>query len=209
MPEALQSLIDKLQGEVVQEADAKADAILEEASAEAKRRLAAANADAIRIRADAEREATLTRERGEQALRQAGRDLIIGVRRGIEDVLTALMRTSLDGALSPETLRDMLVTMATAYAERRGADQRMSVLLGEADREKLAKLFAGELRGKLAEGLELRVGADIDRGFRLVLEGDDIEHDFTLDAIASVLGEMLRPELARLLAPEAAAEDPA
>lgn len=207
MPEALQSLIDKLQGEVVEEAQSKADAILAEAQAEADRRLAAADTEARRMRENAEREATLARERGERALEQAGRDLLLAVRRGVEDVVMRLVDDSLERALTPETLRDMLLTMARAYAERHGADRRMSVLLGPDDLESLARYYADEFRQELAQGVEIRLGRDIDKGFRITISGDHVEHDFTLGAIADILSEMLRPELARLLAGEPAAEE--
>ena len=206
MPEALQSLIDKLQGEVVDEAEAKARAILADTETEAERRIAAANAEATRIRTDAERDAGLARERGERALQQAGRDVLMAVRRGVEDVVMALVRDSLGDALTPETLRDMLLVMAEAYAERSGPERRMSVLLGEEDREKLARYYADEYRQKLAKGVDIRLGRDIDKGFRVSVNGDHVEHDFTLEAIASVLGEMLRPELAKLIATDSALE---
>ncbi len=199
MPEALQSLIDKLQGEVVDEAESKARAILADAETEAERRVAAANAEATRIRSDAERDAGLTRERGERALQQAGRDVLMAVRRGVEDVVMALVHDSLSETLTPETLRDMLLVMAQAYAERSGPERRMSVLLGEEDREKLARFYADEYRQKLEKGVDIRLGRDIDKGFRVSVNGDHIEHDFTLEAIAAVLAEMLRPELAKLI----------
>ncbi len=199
MPEALQSLIDKLQGEVVDEAEAKAGAILADAEAEAGRRIAAANAEATRIRSEAERDAALSRERGERALQQAGRDVLMAVRRGVEDVVMALVRDSLVETLTPETLRDMLLVMADAYAKRSGPERRMSVLLGEEDREKLARFYADEYRQKLDKGVDIRLGRDIEKGFRVSMNGDHVEHDFTLGAIASVLSEMLRPELAKLI----------
>jgi len=207
MPEALQSLIDKLQGEVVDEAQSKADAVLAAAKAEADRRLAAADAEARKIRDGAERDGALLRERGERALEQAGRDLLIAVRRGVEDVVMRLVEVSLEDALTPETMRDMLLAMAEAYAKRSGPDRRMSVLLGPDDRDQLARYYAEQYRQKLHQGIEIRVGRDIDKGFRVALEGDHVEHDFTLQAIAEVLSEMLRPELARLLTPEAASEE--
>ena len=199
MPEALQSLIDKLQGEVVDEAEARAQAILAEAEAEASRRVTAANAEATRIRGDAERDAALLRERGERALSQAGRDLLMAVKRGVEDVVMALVKNSLSETLTPETLRDMLLVMAEAYAKRSGPERRMSVLLNEEDREKLARFYADEYRQKLESGIDIRLGRDIDKGFRVSVNGDHVEHDFTLGAIAAVLSDMLRPELAKLI----------
>lgn len=205
MPEALQSLIDKLQGEVVDEAQARADAVLAEAEAEAARRLQAANSEAQRIRSQAERDAELSRERGEKALEQAGRDLLMAVQRGVEDVVMALVHDSLAEALTPETLRDMLLVMAEAYARRSGPERRMSVLLGDKDREKLARFYADEYRQKLGEGIDIRLGRDIDKGFRVSMTGDHVEHDFTLEAIAAALADMLRPELAAVLAGASAA----
>lgn len=206
MPEALQSLIDKLQGEVVEEAQSKADAIVAEAKAEAERRLAAADTEARRMRENAERDATLARERGERALEQAGRDLLLAVRRGVEDLVMRLVHDSLEHTLTPDTLREMLIAMARAYAERHGADRRMSILLGPDDLESLARYYADEFRQELAQGVEIRLGRDIDKGFRVTITGDHVEHDFTLAAHRRPVRDA-RPELARLLAGESTAEE--
>ena len=73
----------------------------------------------------------------------------------------------------------MLLVMAEAYAKRSGPERRMSVLLGEEDREKLARFYADEYRQKLEKGVDIRLGRDIEKGFRVSMNGDHVEHDFS------------------------------
>jgi V/A-type H+-transporting ATPase subunit E len=199
MPEDLQALIDHLQRDAVEEGKRRAAAIVEQARAEADARLRAADEEAARIRADAERDAERFAERGTVALEQAGRDLLITVRQALDELFAGLIRDSLDEALGPELLAEMLTRMADAYSEHGGRERRMAVLLGEEDLDALARLYAGRMRERLLGGVELRLDGTVRRGFRIELVDEHVTHDFSAEAIAEVLADHLRPRLAELL----------
>ncbi len=199
MPEMLQQLIDKLQSEAVDAAERRARAIVEAAEAEAARLLAEAAGQAEALRRAAEGSAEASRERGERALEQAARDLLLRLRSEVLATARALARPGLARALDPETLRRMLVAMIEAYAAREGAPRRAEVLLSEEDRARLEAHHAALFREELAIGVELRVDPDLDHGFVVRFDGEELIHDVTLDALADVLASMVRPGLAALL----------
>ncbi len=204
--EGLQSLIDKLQGDVIDEARGKAEALLREAEAEAEACRAQAESDAERLRDGARRDAEHSRERGTRALEQAARDLLLATRLAILEVTTSLARDLAAEAMDADTVRAMLVAMAEAYAARGGPARRMSVLVSAADREALTVHLLDAYRARLGEGIELRVDPDGERGFRIAMPDEDAVHDLTLPALAEALAASVRPELARRL--RAAAADP-
>ena len=111
----------------------------------------------------------------------------------------ALARPGLAQALDAETLRRMLVAMIETYAAHDGAPHRARVLLSEADRAELEAHHAALFRDELAGGVELRPDPDLDRGFVVRFDGQDLVHDVTLDALSDVLASMVQPELTAVL----------
>ena len=203
MAEDLQALIDRLQREAVDEGRRRARTIVEEAEAKATTIVRDAEARAERILEKADRDAQAYAERSAFALEQAGRDLLIGVSQAVERILASLVHESLMEELRPELLAEMLNKMADAYARRGGRERRMTVLLRGKDVDDLVRLYAQRFREKLGKGVELELDNSVVRGFRVVIEDDHVEHDFTIDAIADALTHHLRPHLARILKQEA------
>lgn len=199
MPDDLQGLIDHLQRDAVDEGRRRAQAIVAEAEATAEATLRVAEDEAARIVRDAERDARVFTERSTTALEHAGRDLLITVRRSIEELVTALVHASLDEELRPGLLSEMLVTMADAYAARGGRERRMAVLLNEQDLDELTRFYVDRYRQRMAQGVELRLDETVRRGFRVQIVGEQVTHDFTIDAIAEELSRYLRPRLAEML----------
>lgn len=199
MPEDLRALIDHLQHDAVEEGQRRARALVEEAEARAAARERAAEAEAARWLAQAERDAAVYTERSTVALEQAGRDLLITVRRAIDDLLSGLLREELARTLTPDLLADLLVRMADAYTAHGGRERRMSVLLNADDLDALVRFAAQRYRDGLARGIELRLDPDASHGFRVALVDERVTHDFTVDAIAEELQGYLSPRLAELL----------
>ena len=199
MPEDLQALIDRLQRDAVEEGQRKARAVVAEAEARAERVVRDAAAEAARRLERAEADGRVFAERGTAALEQAGRDLLLAVRSAVGDLVGALLRASVDEALGPETMADMLLRMAEAYAEHGGRERRMAVLVSPDDLDAMVALVARRYREELQRGVELRLAPDVERGFRVAFVDEHVEHDFTAEAIANVLGDYLRPRLAELL----------
>ncbi len=209
MAEMLQALIDKLQSEAVDEAESRARAIVEDAEARAERLLAEAERQAEELRREALRSAESSRERGERALEQAARDLLLRLRENVLATVQELARPGLAQALDVDTLRRMLVTMVETYAARDGAPRRATALLAETDRAHLAAHYADLFREALVAGVELQADPDVDHGFRLRFDGQEVEHDVTLDALSSSLASMVHPDLASLLRRVSAGSTPA
>jgi len=193
MAEDLQYLIDRIQKEAIDKADNeatslisaakdKAAAIIRDAEAEAKVRLEKADKDALAYV-----------ERSTRTLEQAARDLIITVGKRLEVMLTDLLALQVEKNLSEDTIRQMLLSLASHYTSD------ISVGLSEADAKKLNSFILNEFQKKLMAGVTVESDSSIHFGFRIKLDGGKVSHEFTNEALGEALSAHLRPELARVV----------
>ena len=206
MEEQLQSLLDRIRSEGVERAEAEAAAIVQRAEDRARATLEEAQAEAEHIRRRAQEDADAALQRGEKALEQASRDLLLTLQRRIEAVLRQSLRENLAEALTPRTVAEMLVRLADAYAAHDMNESRVDVLLGPEDRESLAALVMSDYRGLVAQGLTLRTDEKLDKGFRVSFAEDELYHDFSLQALADALAPVLKGPLAEIVRRAAAVE---
>ena len=188
MSEDLQSLLEKINRDGVEKANAAADKIIADAKAKAAEIVKAATADAAKAKADAEKTAADYATRASETVAQAARDTILKIEASVTAMLTALLAKDVDAALSDEKN-----VAALALEAVKG-------LVGDAEVAVPAKL-APALKAQLAAQKNLTVVTDetIGTGFSVRLDGGRVEHAFTGAAIADELAKRLRPDLARLV----------
>jgi len=199
MADELQSLIERIQREGVEKAEADAAAIVTRAKAKAAEIVKAAEAQAQALLKKADADARVYTERSTVTLRQAARDVLIAVGQGLESILDEVVRKQVGQALSPETLKAMLGRIAQAYASHGMAENRLTVLLSPDDQQKLAQLAEAGGRDALGHGVELRADDRIVKGFRISVQDGRVVHDFTQGTIAEAMGAMLKPHLAEIV----------
>jgi len=199
MTEELQSLLERIRKEGVERAEAEAASIVAAADDRARRTLAEAQAAADDLRRAGEAEAEARRQRGETALEQAGRDFLLTLQQRIEAVLRESLRDTLAAALTPETVADMLVRLADAYAAHDMNESRVDMLLSPEDREGLAGIVMEQYRDLVEQGLVLRADERLDKGFKVSFADDDLYHDFSLEALAEALAPVLKPPLGEIV----------
>jgi V/A-type H+-transporting ATPase subunit E len=195
MEEQLQSLLDRIRHEGVERAEAEAEGIVGEAQQRARHIVADAEADADGLRRGAESDAAASRERGEKALEQAGRDFLLALQKSIEAILRETLRDTVAAALTPDVVADMLVRLAEAYAAHDMNESRVDVLLAPEDRDRIAAIVMQKYRDLVGQGLTLRADERLDKGFKVSFVDDKLYHDFSLPALAEALAPVLKPPL--------------
>lgn len=195
----LQHLIDRLHREGVEKAEREAEQILARAKAHAASLVQEAEATASVRLEQAEREAQGYLERSTRALEQSARDLLITVGQGVEGIVQDIVAEATNTALDRDTLKEMMVKIVQAYAQRNGAESRIEFLISESDRQEILDFFIDQYRQHLISGVTIKPDRDVFRGFRVVLEGERVYHDFTKPAIAEALANFLRPHLAEIV----------
>jgi V/A-type H+-transporting ATPase subunit E len=195
MEEDLQSLLERIRREGVERGETEASRLVTQATERAQRIVADAEAQARSLRELAEAEAEASRRRGEKALEQSARDLLLSLRKSIESLLCESLRETLDEALTPDVVADMLVRLADAYASHDMNESRVAVLLSHEDLERVAAIVMKKYRELAQQGLTMQVDGAVDKGFKVSFVDYKCYHDFTLSAIAEAIAPALKPPL--------------
>jgi V/A-type H+-transporting ATPase subunit E len=199
MAEELQHLIDRIHREAIDKAEKEAGLILAQAKEKAAALVKEAEAQAAARLEKADRDSQVFVERSARTLEQAARDLLITVGQGIEHIVQDIVGDATGQALGTDTLQQMMLKIAQAYAEKAGAESRIEFLIGEKDQAAVVKYFANQYRHHLVKGLTIRTDNGVLKGFRVMLKDEQVSHDFTQPAIAEALANFLRPHLAEVV----------
>lgn len=199
MVDELQSLLERIQRDGVEQAEAEAARIVQQAKDKAREILEKAEKEAEQKIAKAETDSQVFVERGTKALEQAARDVIIGVQKRLERIFQESIKETVNEALTPETMAEMLVKLAEAYGEHEFRESRIDVLVSPKDQEQFVKLLMGKYRKSLGQGIEIHADAGIRHGFKISFTDDKLYHDFTADAIADALAGLLKSPLREIV----------
>lgn len=194
----LKELIDQIKQDGVAAAEAEAKAILEAANREAEGILADAKAKADKMMADAKAENEKVVRAGEDAIRQAGRNLLLSFRESVTRELRAVVGEGVAAAYSSDAFASLIVRAVEAWAAKADTAE-IAVLLNEADRGALDEGALAALGAKLGKGVVLRANDTFDGGFRIAVNGDGVYYDYSAEAVVDMLSQYLNPKVAALL----------
>ena len=191
MAEELQQLLEKIQHDGVEKANAEAAAILAKAKADANAILKDAEAKAAARRDEAEADARAFEDRARKTISQAARDTVLDVKAALGRLLENLLAKDVADALADP---DEVARLALAAVKALGADA-VDVAAGA----QLADALKAQLAAAAAKGVQVVLDETTGAGFSLRLDGGRVEHDFSEAALAAALAKRLRPDLARLV----------
>ena len=188
MAEELQGLIEKINRDGVEKANAEAERIVAEAKKRAEAIVKEAKDEAAKAAETAKKESELSAERAKETLRQAARDAVISVEEAVTRLLERLLAANVDAALAdPGT--------AAAIA---GDAVKSLVGTGEVSAgPKIAEALKAQLaaKGSFTVVMDETLGS----GFTVKMDGGRVEHDFTGATVSAELAKRLRPDLAALM----------
>ena len=186
--EDLQGLLEKINRDGVEKADAEAKKIIADAQAKADAIVKEALAAADKAKADAEKSSAAHAERAAETIRQSARDVVIGVKDAVAALLENLLAKSVDKALADEKTAVSIVAEA------------IKDLTGPGEIRCGAKLTAA-LKSQVAslKSFTLTTDESLGSGFTVRTDAGCVEHTFTGDVITAELAKRLRPDLAKLL----------
>ena len=191
MAEELQQLLEKIQHDGVEKANAEAAAILAKAKADAAAVLKDAETKAAALRAQAETDARAFEERARETISQAARDTVLDVKASLGKLFDKLLAQDVSAALADPA---EAARLALAAVKDLGAVQA-DVAVGA----KLAAALKAQLAADATKGVQVVRDETTGAGFALRLDGGRVEYDFSEAAIAAALAKRLRPDLARLV----------
>lgn len=191
----LKDIIDKIKNNGVKSGQEEAARIVAEARDKASAMIRKAEEDAERIRNHTEAEVQMMHNSGKDALRQAGRDLILMVKGEIKSIFSRLLKREVRDALSVEVLANVIVVAVRGISEQEGID----ILIPAEALSEIEPVLMARLSTEIASGMEIRPYKGLDAGFRISMKDGSAFYDFSDKEIAAMLSRHLNPRLTSLL----------
>ena len=194
----LGELIDRIKREGVEAADAEAMSIIDSAKAEAERIIADAKAKADKMIADAEAENEKMLRSSEDAIRQAGRNLLISFRESVTRELRCVTERKVVSAYTSEQFVQLVVNTVEAWAKKPDSEE-LSLILNTEDLKALEDSLLSALKDRMLEGITLKSGDSFDKGFRIAVKDGSVYYDYSAEAVVDMLSSYLSPKVTALL----------
>lgn len=205
MDDQLQSLIDKIKKEGVASAETSAAQIIAEAEKKAAQIVADARSQADGIVKEAKAESERLEKSSEDAIKQAGRNLLISFRDGITSELKKIIEAETESAYSKELLEKLIPETVKTWADKSEVNN-LSLLLSEKDLASLEAGLKSALKDEISKGLEIKPDKTLSNGFRIGLKDGSAFYDYSAESVAELFALYLNPKVAGLLK-EAAKEE--
>jgi len=197
MAEEIRDLIEKINQEGIKAAEEKAYEIETAAQLRAGDVLAQTRLEAEKIIAAAQERIRREDEKEKTLIAQAGRDLLLSLRKEINAMLGRIVVSDIRQTLTPEALFKILSEMVKKYGAGEGGD--IVVLLKKEDLETLEKDFLHKLQEATKKKIILRPAEEISGGFTISFDSGKSCYDFTDKALAEYIGAYLKPKLNQIL----------
>lgn len=199
----LQELIDKIKKDGVASAEAQAKKIIAEAEKKAISIINDAEEKADSIIKSAKAETARMEKASEDAITQAGRNLIITFRDGINKELSAIINEQTDKAYDKDLLKKLIPETVKAWADKKEAES-LSVLLPSKDLKALETSLKSALKAQIKKGLEIKGDASLSSGFRIGTKNGEAFYDFSAEEVAGLFSAYLNPKTTEIMKKAAA-----
>ena len=185
MSEELQSLLEKINADGVQKAEAERSRIIADAEKEAAAIIAAAKAESEKLKNQAQAEADNFHQRALSAARQSARDIMLQLRTELNSRLAAAIGNAAAQALTPEFMAALIKELTTAFAA--SPDTELTIQCAVKDRAALDAALKNALAGSFKTDPEIFASAHISSGMQIEFKNDNACFDFSGDAVADLL----------------------
>lgn len=199
MPENLKGLLEKINQEGIKSAEEKAMVIEDKARLDAEKILKDAKKLADEIVEKAKTEADKTRISAELSVKQASRDLLLGLKEDIRKMLNKVIAAEIDKAMSGDETAKILAGLIERYIDKDGQSGDIKVLVKKEDLEKIRGAFMAKLKDRVKSGVEFRPSENINAGFSISFDKGKSYFDFSDEGLVEALRAYLNPELAKLI----------
>lgn len=198
MAEELQGLLERIQKDGIEKADSKAADIIKAAEEKAAKIVATAKKEAEETLRKAEQDGEMFRKRGESAIAQAARDVILSVDAAVSATLKSIVESGVNKTFSDTDFAALVRDVVLEYSKRTSPDN-IEVLVSEEQQQQLADYFMSKLTDQMKAGMTISGDHEIISGFTVSFKDDAVYHDFTGEAITNAITTLLRPQLADIV----------
>lgn len=191
----LDSLIEKIRKEGIEEAQQSSEQILKDAKKKASSIADQAKKDADKLIEDGKRQVEQFRANAEADLKQATRNAELLLKEKITALFDNVFKRKVSETMTDEFLQKMILNITGAW----GKDAKAEIVLSEADQKKLESVLFAGLKEDVKKNITIRASNDVSKGFRIGLKDEQVFYDFSDEAVAQVLKTLINPRLKEIL----------
>ena len=194
----LQELIEQIKKDGVAVAETEAKDIVDAAKADAEKIIAEAQAQADKIMADARAETERMTKSSEDAIRQAGRNLLISFRESVTRELKTIISGNVNTIYSSDELAGLIINIIECWANKPDAED-ITVIMNSQDINRFEDNILVSLKEKMLNGITLKANDSFDGGFRIAVNNGSAYYDYSAEAVVDMLSNYLSPKVTELL----------
>ena len=194
----LQELIEQIKKDGVAVAEEEAKSIVEAAQTEAQKIIADAQAQADKILANAKIENERMVKSSEDAIRQAGRNVLISFRESVLREFNAVISENVNMVYSSDALAELIIKIVEKMALNSDIED-IEIVLNETDATKLQDLLLSDMKARMIKGVTLKPNNNFDGGFRISVNNGSAYYDYSTEAVVDMLSNYLSPKVTELL----------
>jgi len=211
-PVGVQQLIDRIKTDGVQEGQQQADAVLAEARKHAAAIVEEARGQADTILGEARQQSERLETNGKRALSLASRDVSLRLKEQLQREFRGWIGGLVQEQLAaPEFLGEVIREMAsrtisavegvggTGESAKDAAPGKLTVLTSGEQSQPLDAFVRSQTASMFRRGVEVQSDQSIGHGFRIKIEGKEVEIDFTDEAVTAALMRFIAPKFRQLI----------
>ena len=199
MADELQALLDKITDQELQKTEAEKARILSQAKEEADATVQKAKEEAKSIVENAKREAAILQQKGEEALRQSSRDVLLSLRSELEKRVKQAAESLLNANMKPTTIADIVSKLIVNFVKADGSSDNIQILLNPDDVAMVEEALKASLADNLRANCDLAPSHAVNGGFKLLFKDAGVMYDFTDKALAETVAAGLGGKLASVI----------
>ncbi|MCI0495109.1 hypothetical protein L0Z72_08865 [candidate division KSB1 bacterium] len=191
----LDSLIEKIKKEGIEEAHNNADQIIKEAKQKAASIVDQAKAEAAKIITDGKKQIDQYKSTAEIDLKQAARNVELLLKEKINLLFDSVFKRQVAAEMQPDFLKELILNIVSNWSKSNNTE----VVLNEKDAKQLEKALFSGVSDEVRRSLAIRVSGDVSNGFRIGMKDEQVYYDFSDASIAEVLKALINPKLKEIL----------
>lgn len=194
----LQELINQIKNDGVKAAETEAESIIATAKEKAEIIISDAKKEADKILLNAKNENDRMVKSSEDAIRQAGRNLLISFRESVARELKVILSENVSAVYSSKDLAQIIINVVETWASKPDADN-ITVILNSDTLKSLEEALLAGLKEKMLGGVTLKANDSFDGGFRISADNSSAYYDYSAEAVVDMLSNYLSPKVTELL----------
>jgi V/A-type H+-transporting ATPase subunit E len=183
MTQELQSLLDRIQNDAFDKINEEKEKILSRARKDASRILVEAKDEAEKILKNATGEAKLISNKAEDAIKQAARDLIIGLQGDLESKIRKIVKENIGETMTPEFMGKIILEIA----KNKKTAENINIIVNKKDLDGLECMLKNSLAAELKLNPEITIAGDFSAGLKIGFKGEEVYLDFSDNALTDMI----------------------